>query len=280
MVPMKTVTEYRNKKSENIHEKDTKGILSIINEEDCGVAFSVKKELGKIAEAADVIAEAFKNCGRLFFIGAGTSGRLGIIQAAECPPTFGTSPEMVQGIIAGGKESVFSAKEGAEDSEEDGYESVKELLTSQDVLVGVSASGTTPFVIGGLRAAKDKGCKTVSVSCNKNMAISKLADVSIDIVVGPEVLTGSTRMKSGTAQKMVLDMLTTTAMIRIGRVSNNLMTNLKPISQKLKERAARIVVELTSLKGLPGAEALKKAEAVLKKNGYDIDKSVSVIKSS
>lgn len=267
------VTETRNKNSEDVHVQDIEKIVEIINEEDKTIAFSVQKENEKIAEAVNLIVDSLKNKGRLFFIGAGTSGRLGIIQAAECPPTFGTDPELVQGIIAGGKDSVFKAKEGAED--EESSDIVKEKLNSKDVLAGVSASGSTRFVISALETAKGLGCKTIAVSCNKGSDISKLADVAIEVVVGPEVLTGSTRMKAGTAQKMVLDILTTTTMIKLGRVTGNLMTHLQAKSEKLKERAKQIVIELTDLKNLDEKEAYKKAEEVLEKNGYDINKAIS-----
>lgn len=264
------ITEARNEKSDDLHNKNIEDIVDIINEEDKTVAFSVQKEKEKIAEAVSLIVDSFQNSGRLFFIGAGTSGRLGIIQAAECPPTFGTDPEMVQGVIAGGPDAVFKSKEGAEDEEEEGFRIVKEKLHKNDVIVGVSAGGTTKFVIGALKSAKILGCKTVSVSCNENAEVSKLADVAIEVVVGPEVLTGSTRMKAGTAQKMVLDILTTAAMINLGRVTGNLMTCLQARSEKLKERAKQIVIELTNLKNLDQEEAYKKATDFLEKNHYDV----------
>lgn len=267
------VTESKNKRSEEIHKKDLKEIVSLINAEDSTVAFSVHKEKENIAEAVGLIVDSLKNDGRLFFIGAGTSGRLGVIQAAECPPTFGTDPELVQGIIAGGKESVFKAKEGAEDEESSGI--IKEKLNAKDVLVGVSASGSTKFVISALETAKGLGCKTIAVSCNKDSEISKAADVGIEVIVGPEVLTGSTRMKAGTAEKMVLDILTTTTMIKLGRVTGNLMTCLQARSKKLKERAKQIVIELTNLKNLDKEEAYKKAGEALEKNNYDINKAIT-----
>lgn len=269
-----SITESRNKKSENIQERSVKEIIRLINEEDKTVAFFVQKEIDKIAESVNLILNTFKNNGRLFFIGAGTSGRLGVMQAAECPPTFGTEPEMVQGIIAGGKEAVFHAKEGAEDDKEEGFHIIKKKLNEKDILVGISASGSTKFVIGALEAAKKLGCKTIAVSCNKNSEISKLADVAIESVVGPEVLTGSTRMKAGTAEKMVLDILTTTAMIQLGKVTGNLMTHLQAKSEKLKERAKQIVIELMTLKNLNKKEAYKKAEEILEKNGYDINRAI------
>jgi len=259
---MKT-TESKNKNSEDIDMKDTESIVNIINQEDSSVAFAVKKELKNISKAADLIINAFNSKGRLFFIGAGTSGRLGIIQAAECPPTFGTDPELVQGIIAGGYDAVFKSKEGAEDKEEDGYNIVKEKLQKNDVLVGISASGSTPYVLGALSYAKKN--KTISLSCNKDTEISKLADVSIEVIVGPEVITGSTRMKAGTAQKMVLDMLTTTAMIKTGKVTGNYMTSLKPSCNKLKDRSVRI---LSDIKGIE----YEQAEEILKKNDYNLGK--------
>lgn len=261
---MKT-TESKNKKSEDIHKKNSKDIIQIINEEDCTVAFSVRQELDNISKAVDMIVDSFNNRGKLFFVGAGTSGRLGITQAAECPPTFGTDPEMIQGLIAGGYDAVFKSKEGYEDIEEDGYNIVKEKLSPKDVLVGISASGSTPYVIGALKAAQELNYKTVSLSCNKDSDISKLANVIIEVVVGPEVITGSTRMKSGTAQKMVLDMLTTSALVKIGRVKSNYMTHLKPSCNKLKDRAVRI---LSDIKNIEEDEARK----ILEKNCYDLKK--------
>ncbi|MBU4501644.1 MAG: N-acetylmuramic acid 6-phosphate etherase [Nanoarchaeota archaeon] len=265
------ITESKNKKTEEIHTKSVEEIVDIINQEDNTVADSVKKELNNISEAVKLVVNSFNNEGRLFFIGAGTSGRLGIIQAAECPPTFGTEPEMIQGIIAGSNEAVFKAKEGSEDREKDGYDIVKEKLSPKDVLVGISASGTTPFVKGALKAGKEIGCKTISISCNKNAEISQLAENPIEVIVGAEILTGSTRMKSGTAQKMVLDMITTSALIKTGRVTGNLMTHLMPNSIKLKERAIRILTELTGLKKTDAKE-------ILEKHDYKVDKALKELR--
>lgn len=263
------ITESRNKKSEDIHIKDTKDIIRVINEEDCSIAFSVKKELNNIALAVDLVAETFNSKGKLFFIGAGTSGRLGIIQAAECPPTFSTNPDMIQGIIAGGKDAVFQSKEGCEDIEEDGYNIIKEKLSNKDILIGISASGSTPFVIGALKAAKNINCKTISVSCNKYTEISKFANVPIEIIAGPEVITGSTRMKSGTAQKMVLDMITTSALIKTGRVKSNYMTHLKTSSKKLKTRAIRILSEIKNIEE-------EQAKNILEKNNYNLKEALEL----
>ena len=218
------VSEGRNPDTMDIDLLPSLDIVQRINQQDKLVPLAVEKVLPEIAEAVDKITEAFKVGGRLFYIGAGTSGRLGVLDASECPPTFGTDPEMVVGIIAGGKEAMFRAKEGAEDDPTLGEQDLKEnTLTQRDVVVGIAASGRTPYVIGGLEYANELGATTVALSCNPDSPIADIADIAISPVVGPEALTGSTRLKSGTAQKLVLNMLTTASMIRLGKSYQNLM---------------------------------------------------------
>ncbi|MEJ5244876.1 MAG: N-acetylmuramic acid 6-phosphate etherase [Bacteroidota bacterium] len=225
--------------------------IRLINNEDKKVAFEIEKVIPEIALAVETIKNAFSAGGRLFYFGAGTSGRLGILDAAECPPTFGTSPEMVVGIIAGGKEAVFVAQEGAEDKPENGATDVeKHNVCEKDVVCGIAASGRTPYVVGALKKAKEIGCRTILVSTvSKETAINNgaIADIMICVPVGPEVIAGSTRMKSGTAQKMILNMLTTASMVHIGKTYGNIMIDLKPTNIKLQERAKRIVMKLTGV---------------------------------
>lgn len=241
-------TEQRNPNSEQIDIASTKDILTIINSEDKTVAFAVEKCLENIAEAVDTITESFKNGGRLFYFGAGTSGRLGILDAAECPPTFGTEPDMVKGVIAGGKEAVFKAQEGAEDKPEDGAITIlKNGIKSNDIVCGIAASGRTPFVVGALNKAKELGITTILISTvpiSKVKELGTQADILICPEVGPEVVTGSTRMKSGTAQKLVLNMLTTASMIKIGKTYGNIMIDLQQTNLKLKERSKKILMSL------------------------------------
>lgn len=241
-------TEQRNVSTKEIDLADSRQIARLINEEDKKVANEVEKKLPAIAEAIDRIKEAFQSDGRLIYAGAGTSGRLGILDAAECPPTFGSDPSRVVGLIAGGKEAVFEAQEGAEDFEENGRQALREIgLQAKDVVCGVAASGRTPYVHGALKEAREKGCHTIFVTTVPGSQITVEADVLIDIPVGPEVIMGSTRMKSATAQKMVLNMLTTGAMIRMGKVYENVMVDLQLTNQKLKERSKRILMMFTNL---------------------------------
>lgn len=241
-------TEQRNVSTKEIDLADSLQIARLINEEDKKVANEVEKKLPAIAEAIDRIKEAFQSDGRLIYAGAGTSGRLGILDAAECPPTFGSDPSRVVGLIAGGKEAVFEAQEGAEDFEENGRQALREIgLQAKDVVCGVAASGRTPYVHGALKEAREKGCHTIFVTTVPGSQITVEADVLIDIPVGPEVIMGSTRMKSATAQKMVLNMLTTGAMIRMGKVYENVMVDLQLTNQKLKERSKRILMMFTNL---------------------------------
>ncbi len=260
------LTEQRNPNSMDIDSKDTIEILQIINNEDKKVPYVVEKEIPYIAQAVEFVVESFKKGGRLLYFGAGTSGRLGIVDAAECPPTFGTPPEMVQAFIAGGREAVFVAQEGAEDKEENGANDVvKANVGPLDTVVGIAASRRTPYVVGAVKKAKELGAKTVFITCNPRSEFNiKEVDVAICPEVGPEVIMGSTRMKSGTAQKLVLNMITTTAMIRIGKVYENLMIDLQMTNQKLVERSKRIVMIITGVSYEEAEMYLKEARGNVK----------------
>lgn len=239
-------TEKRNISTLLIDELSTIDMLTLINNEDKTVPLAIEKILPDIAMAVDLITKQLQSGGRLFYIGAGTSGRLGVLDAAECPPTYGVSPDLVQGIIAGGAPALLKAQEGAEDSLELCKKDLKEKdFSKNDILVGIAASGRTPYVIGGLEYAKSIGAPTISIACSPNSEIAKLADIPLTVVTGPEVITGSTRMKAGTAQKLVLNMLSTGTMIKLGKVYSNLMVDLMATNKKLEERSIRIVMEAT-----------------------------------
>lgn len=239
-------TETRNQKTMALDTMSTHDILALMNQEDQRVPQAVAQALSAIESAVTVITANFKQGGRLFYMGAGTSGRLGVLDAAECVPTFGTDPEMVQGLIAGGMSAMTVAVEGAEDSEKLGRQDLMAAkLTANDTVVGIAASGRTPYVIGGLDYAKQVGAARISLACNRGAAISQHAQTVIEVEVGPEVLTGSTRLKSGTAQKLVLNMLSTVSMIGIGKVYKNLMVDVKPTNEKLVERSKRIIMQAT-----------------------------------
>ena len=259
-------TEQRNPKSMNIDNSSTAEILKIINEEDKTVPLAVEKELPFIEQAVEIIVDALKNGGRLLYFGAGTSGRLGIIDAAECPPTFGTPYDLIKGYIAGGKKAVFRAQEGAEDKEENGAaDIIKADVTSKDVVCGIAASKRTPYVVGAVKKAKELGAKTLFVTCNPREQFNlKEVDVAICPYVGPEVIMGSTRMKSGTAQKLVLNMLTTASMVRLGKVYENMMIDLQMTNKKLVERSKRIVMTITGVSYEEAEEFLAKADGHVK----------------
>ena len=264
------VSEDRNPRTMDIDLLPTADILHKINDEDKIVAAAVEKVIPEIAAAVDRVAIAFQNGARLIYMGAGTSGRLGVLDASECPPTFRVPAGMVVGLIAGGPKALVSATEGAEDSQQKGREALEEInLTAADVVVGIAASGRTPYVIGGLDYARKIGAMTVALSCNPKSAIAADADIAISPVVGPEVLTGSTRMKSGTAEKLVLNMLTTAAMIRIGKTYQNLMVDLHASNRKLVARAARIVIQATGC-------TLEEARAALDKTGNDVKLAILI----
>ncbi len=234
-------TERINPATAHIDTCTTLEMVKLINDEDKKIAIAVERVLPEIARAVDAIAEKFSRGGRLFYIGAGTSGRLGILDASECPPTFGVSPDMVQGLIAGGEGALIRAVEGAEDNRTlAAHDLTEKHFSAKDILVGITASGRTPYVLGGIEFAKNLGATTIGVSCTENSALAKVVDIAITPVTGPEALTGSTRMKAGTATKMVLNMLTTAAMIKIGKVRGNLMICVQATNDKLRDRVRRI----------------------------------------
>ena len=252
------ITEQRNPNSVHVDSLSALEIVQLMNEEDKQVPLAIEKCLPQIAQAVERIVTAFQQGGRLVYIGAGTSGRLGVLDASECPPTFGVSPEMVKGIIAGGERALRHPIEGAEDSKAQAVVDLQTIqFSSKDVLVGIAASGRTPYVIGALEYAKSLGSVTVSISSNPNSAMANIVDIAIDTVVGPEVLTGSSRLKSGTAQKLVLNMLTTASMILMGKCYQNLMVDVQASNEKLKARAIRIVMQATDCDKALAEETLK-----------------------
>ena len=255
------ITEQRNPNSMNVDSLSALEIVQLMNEEDKQVPLAIEKCLPQIAQAVERIVSAFQQGGRLVYIGAGTSGRLGVLDASECPPTFGVSPEMVKGIIAGGERALRHPIEGAEDSKKQAVVDLQTIqFSSKDVLVGIAASGRTPYVIGALEYAKSLGSVTVSIASNPNSAMANIVDIAIDTVVGPEVLTGSSRLKSGTAQKLVLNMLTTASMILMGKCYQNLMVDVQASNEKLKARAIRIVMQATDCDKALAEETLKQAD--------------------
>ncbi|PAR28319.1 N-acetylmuramic acid 6-phosphate etherase [Vibrio metoecus] len=254
------VSEGRNPDTMDIDLLSSQEIVERLNQQDKQVPLAVEAVLPQIAQAVDKITAAFKQRGRLIYLGAGTSGRLGVLDASECPPTFGVSDQMVIGLIAGGKEAMFTAQEGAEDNATLGAHDLQQIdFSSKDVLVGIAASGRTPYVIGALEYANDLGATTIALSCNPDSPIAEIAQIAIFPVVGPEALTGSTRLKSGTAQKLVLNMLTTASMIRLGKSYQNLMVDVRATNRKLIARAVRIVMQATDCQR-------EEAEALLKES--------------
>jgi N-acetylmuramic acid 6-phosphate etherase len=265
------VSESRNPATMNLDEMTTLEMVATFNHEDSKVPEAIRAVLPEVAQAVDMAAASFKAGGRLIYLGAGTSGRLGVLDASECPPTFGVPHGLVVGLIAGGPGALLKAVEGAEDSEELGVTDLKNLqITPADTIVGLAASGRTPYVIGALRYARELGCATVAISCNPDSPIAHEAQVAISPVVGPEALTGSTRLKSGTAQKLVLNMISTGAMVKIGKVYQNLMVDVKATNVKLVDRACRIVVEAT------GA-ARADAEAALSQTDFEVKPAILMI---
>ena len=265
------VSEGRNPETMDIDLLPSLEIVKRINQQDKLVPLAVEKVLPEIAQAVDKITQAFKSGGRLVYMGAGTSGRLGILDASECPPTFGVSDQMVIGLIAGGPDAILKAKEGAEDSPELGVADLKSIeFSDKDVVVGIAASGRTPYVIGALEYANDLGATTVALSCNPDSIIAEVAQIAISPVVGPEALTGSTRLKSGTAQKLVLNMLTTASMIRLGKSYQNSMVDVKATNKKLVARAARIVMQATECDK-------QQAVTVLEQTEYDVKLAILMI---
>jgi len=267
-------TEMRNPDTLDIDKVSTIEMLRKMNNEDKKVAEAVELEIENIARAVDEISERITRGGRIIYIGAGTSGRLGILDASECPPTYGVSENLVQGIIAGGKEAIFRAKEGAEDSLDLAVIDLKERdLNKNDTVIGLAASGRTPYVIGGLNYANEIGALTISITCNYKSEVSKSAKIAISPVVGPEVVTGSTRLKAGTAQKLVLNMISTGVMIKQGKVYENLMVDVKTSNEKLVERAKKIVCEATGVKR-------EKAEYILKETNNNVKLAIFTILSN
>ncbi len=259
------VTEKQNPESHGIDDMSIDEVLRVINGQDKTVPLVVEKEIPYITKAVEIVVNAFKNGGRLIYAGAGTSGRLGVLDASEIPPTFGADPELVQGIIAGGYAALTRAQEGAEDKKEVGGEDLMALnFTSKDVACGLTASRITPYVVGAIEKAKELGAKTIYITCTDREQLELDVDVAICPVVGPEVVMGSTRMKSGTAEKLVLNMLTTTAMIRLGKVYNNMMVDLQMTSKKLEERSKRTVVMVTGVDYDTAVKVLKEADGHVK----------------
>jgi len=258
-------TEHRNEKTTNLDEMSIKEVLQSMNEEDRTVALAVENEIEEIEKVVGAVIQSFEKEGRLIYIGAGTSGRLGILDAVECPPTFGTDDKMVQGFIAGGLKAFTKAVEGAEDREELAEEDLKSIgLNEKDTVIGIAASGRTPYVIGGLKYAHSVGASTASISCNKNAEISKYAKLNVEVETGAEILTGSTRLKAGTAQKLVLNMISTASMIGVGKVYKNLMVDVQSTNEKLVERSKRIIVEATGVSYEVAADYYEKANRNVK----------------
>ncbi|MFA0784775.1 N-acetylmuramic acid 6-phosphate etherase [Fervidibacter sacchari] len=267
------LSEQRNPASMFLDQLDVEAILTLINDEDHKVAPAVRQEIPAIAQAVRWAVRGLSRGGRLIYVGAGTSGRLGIMDAAECPPTFGTPPDWVIGVIAGGPQAVFRAVEGAEDDMEAGREEMRKLgVGENDVVVGLSVSGRTPFVIAAMDEARKRGAKTVAITVNRDAPIAAVADVVIAPVVGPEIVAGSTRMKAGTAQKLILNMISTATMVRLGRVRSNLMIDLRTWSVKLRERAKRIVAQLAGV-------SIPEAEKALEANNWEVRKAVAWLQS-
>lgn len=256
----KFTTEQRNQRSMDLDTMTSLQIVTTMNDEDLRAVQSVTKVLPQVAMAIDWAAETLECGGRVFYMGAGTSGRLGVLDASECPPTFGVSPDLIVGLIAGGETAFIKAVEGAEDSEELGASDLRERgLSDKDLVVGLAASGRTPYVVGGLAYAKATGCKTIAIACNQGSKIGESADLAIEPVPGPEVLTGSTRLKAGTVQKLILNMISTGAMVKIGKVYQNLMVDVQQTNEKLVVRGQNIVMEATDCTRERAVQALADA---------------------
>ncbi len=267
------ITESRNPKTFQIDSLSTAQILKLINSEDRTVPKIVAKQIPKISQAVELLVKTFQAGGRLFYMGAGTSGRLGVLDAAECPPTFGTDPKMICGVIAGGFKTLIKSQEGVEDNFQAARKDLSKVrLNKKDIVVGIAASRRTPYVLAGLKYAKKSGCKTIFIYCNPNLSskIKIKADVEIPLIVGPEVIMGSTRMKAGTAQKLVLNMLSTTAMIKLGKVYQNMMVDQKATSQKLVERSKRTIMIVTGVD-------YKEASVYLKQSGGNVKTALVII---
>lgn len=261
----KLTTETRNKNTMDLDKMSSIEITTAMNMEDEKVITAVRDALPQISEVIDICTEKLKGGGRIIYMGAGTSGRLGLLDAVECPPTFGVPSDLVVGLIAGGSSAFIKAVEGAEDSKTLGVEDLKALnVTSKDVVIGIAASGRTPYVIYGLKYAREVGCKTAVVVCNKDSEMAKYSDVAIELVVGPEVLTGSTRLKAGTSQKMALNMISTGSMVGIGKAYQNLMVDVMQTNEKLVSRAENIIIEATGANRETAKKALKESNGKVK----------------
>jgi len=268
------ITEQENPRSKDLSSQATAEIVALMNDEDATVAAAVKRVLGDVVKAVDEIVARLSKGGRLFYTGTGTSGRLGVLDASECPPTFGVSPELVQGVIAGGYDACYRAVEASEDDAEAGAADLRARgFGSGDALVGIAASGRTPYTVGAVKFARELGAFTIGLTCVPGSAITEAAELSIVPVVGPEVLTGSSRLKAGTAQKMVLNMISTATMVRLGYVSGNRMSNLQPRNTKLRERAVRIIIAETGLDQQAATAALEAA-------GFDLRATLATLKKS
>lgn len=268
------ITESINENSIDIDKISIEGALHLMNEEDKKVAFAVEKALPQIAKAIELTVSAINRGGRLIYIGSGTSGRLGVLDASECPPTFNTDPEMVKGIIAGGDTALRKALEGVEDNEEEAVSYLKqERLSNSDVLIGISASGSTPYVLGALKYGRIIGASTVGIACNPESPMADLSDVMIEVIVGPEIISGSTRLKAGTAQKMVLNMISTITMVQMGKTYMNLMVDLQASNVKLRNRALNILKKVTSVKD--EGEALR----LLEHTGWSVKEAIVMEKT-
>ena len=282
----KLPTEQPNPKSKKIDRLTAAQIIALINQEDQTVPRAVGKVKRQIARGVKLIVSALKKGGSIFFAGAGTSGRLGVLEAAECPPTFNTRSSLVQAVMAGGKKAVFRSQEGAEDRGDEALRIFRRKLRRNDILIGIAASGVTPFVRGALQAAKEKAAGTLLVACNRTASLTHLADCLIAPKVGPEVITGSTRLKAGTATKLILNMLTVTSMIRLGKVYQNWMVDLQPKSKKLRARALRIIQRLGSVPPrkaeicLEDAKRNVKLAILMAKKGWDYPTAAAKLKSS
>lgn len=279
-------SESINPNTSRIDECDTEGILRLLNSEDQGVPLAVEKEIPQITQAVDLIVERIRAGGRLFYVGCGTSGRLGVLDASECPPTYGTSPELVQGYIAGGDTALRNAVEGSEDNAQEGAELMETIgVTNKDAVVGITASGSAPYVLGAIVKAREIGAAAIGLATNQNSKLARICDVTIAPVVGPEPIMGSTRMKSGTAQKLVLNMISTSVMIRLGKVYNNLMVDLRASNNKLLDRSMRIIRQVCGCTTEEAAAALNEADMSVKlailmlKSGLGADDARSLLDS-
>lgn len=283
----KMMTETRNPDTMHLDEMSALEIVTAMNREDRKVAEGIEPVLPQIAAVVETVEAAFRNGGRLFYLGAGTSGRLGVLDASECPPTFGVEPGMVVGLIAGGDRALRFPIEGAEDSRELGRKDLEEHdLCARDVVVGIAASGRTPYVLGALDYARSIGCKTAAIACNKGSAVGQAADIAIEAQVGPEVLTGSTRLKAGTAQKMILNMITTGAMVRIGKAYQNLMVDVVQSNEKLETRAENIVMAATGVERSQARQTIDAAGGKVKLaitmilTGRDVEQAAQLLEEA